>query len=260
MRGDAAAGDVGPEGPTVRLGAHGPSQGESCGGTASSSSSLASLLAVSARGRDHRAHRGQGERRDHHPLGVPGAGRSPAAQAARIPADRVQGYLRDNNARILQEAIDDMLLVQRAPGHRPQDAARWTSTSRTSRRRTRSRRRSSSRSSWPREGMTLDELKRNMGRNILRRQILSARSRAQGRGHGHRGPGRLRRPEAGVQPPGAPSSSRRSWSRATTPRPGPRTWPEGPRRRGLRRPGREPLRGAVARRPGASSASSRAGR
>src|SRR5947207_15247113 len=37
-----------------------------------------------------------------------------AVQAAHIPAEQVEGYLRQNNARILQEAIDDLLIVQRA--------------------------------------------------------------------------------------------------------------------------------------------------
>ena len=37
-----------------------------------------------------------------------------AAQAARVEPDRVGQFLRENNAKILQEAIDDILLVQRA--------------------------------------------------------------------------------------------------------------------------------------------------
>src|SRR5215472_6265240 len=37
-----------------------------------------------------------------------------AAQAAHIEPDKAGAFLRDNNAKILQEAIDDMLLVQRA--------------------------------------------------------------------------------------------------------------------------------------------------
>src|SRR6266545_7939670 len=37
-----------------------------------------------------------------------------AVQQARIPAEQIEKYLRDNNAHILQEAIDDLLLVQRA--------------------------------------------------------------------------------------------------------------------------------------------------
>ena len=39
--------------------------------------------------------------------------------AARIDPDKVGAFLRENNARILQDAIDELLLVQRA-------AERWT--------------------------------------------------------------------------------------------------------------------------------------
>ena len=37
-----------------------------------------------------------------------------SVQAARIGASEVERYLRENNARILQEAVDELLLVQRA--------------------------------------------------------------------------------------------------------------------------------------------------
>src|SRR3954465_7001535 len=37
-----------------------------------------------------------------------------AVQAARISTDQVESYLRQNNARILQEAVDDLLITQRA--------------------------------------------------------------------------------------------------------------------------------------------------
>jgi peptidyl-prolyl cis-trans isomerase SurA len=37
-----------------------------------------------------------------------------AAQAARVGPDRVEAFLRQNNARILQDAIDELLLTQRA--------------------------------------------------------------------------------------------------------------------------------------------------
>src|SRR5262245_2206104 len=36
------------------------------------------------------------------------------AQAARVSPDRIEQFLRDNNARILQSAIDDLLIVQKA--------------------------------------------------------------------------------------------------------------------------------------------------
>src|SRR3982750_1842771 len=37
-----------------------------------------------------------------------------AVQAAHIASDQVESYLRQNNARILQEAVDDLLITQRA--------------------------------------------------------------------------------------------------------------------------------------------------
>ena len=236
IRGDAAAGVFGPEGPAIRLGAHGPSQGESCGGTASSSSSLASLLAASARARGHRARRGQGQRGDHHPLGVPGAGRSQEAQAARVAPDRIQAFLRDNNARILQEAIDDMLLVQRAQdtGLKMPPVDQYIEDIKKENKITSDEQ---FQEQLAREGMTLDELKRNMGRNILRRQILARDLEPKVMVTDSRGPGRLRRPQGGVQPAGhraAPGDPGQGGRRAG---PGRGARGEGPRGRGLRRPG-----------------------
>jgi parvulin-like peptidyl-prolyl isomerase len=96
-----------------------------------------------------------------------------AVQAARIGPGEVERFLRDNNARILQEAIDDLLLVQRAaelgykvPGsyldevvqgikkdnNIPSDAELQDQLRR--------------------EGMTLSDLRRNIERQVLRRQVL----------------------------------------------------------------------------------------
>ncbi len=93
------------------------------------------------------------------------------AQAARIPPDRVQGYLRDNNARILQEAIDDMLLVQRAQdtGLKMPPVDQYIEDIKKENKITSEEQ---FQEQLAREGMTLDELKRNMARNILRQQIL----------------------------------------------------------------------------------------
>jgi peptidyl-prolyl cis-trans isomerase SurA len=94
------------------------------------------------------------------------------AQAERIPPERIQGYLRDNNARILQEAIDDMLLVQRAQdtGLKMPPVDQYIEDIKKENKITSEEQ---FQEQLAREGMTLDELKRNMGRNILRRQILS---------------------------------------------------------------------------------------
>jgi parvulin-like peptidyl-prolyl isomerase len=93
------------------------------------------------------------------------------AQAARIPPERIQGFLRDNNARILQEAIDDMLLVQRAQdtGLKMPPVDQYIEDIKKENKITSEEQ---FQEQLAREGMTLDELKRNMGRNILRRQIL----------------------------------------------------------------------------------------
>ncbi len=97
-----------------------------------------------------------------------------AVQAAHIPAEQVESYLRQNNQRILQEAIDDLLIVQRAADlgiHlRPeyvQDIIEGIKKDNNipddgeMRRQLR------------REGMSLDDLKRNIERSVLRRQVLS---------------------------------------------------------------------------------------
>jgi parvulin-like peptidyl-prolyl isomerase len=97
-----------------------------------------------------------------------------AVQAARIAPDQVESYLRQNNARILQEAVDDLLITQRAADLgiklRPEyvedviegikkenNIADDAELKRQLRR----------------EGMSLDDLKRNIERSVLRRQVLS---------------------------------------------------------------------------------------
>jgi parvulin-like peptidyl-prolyl isomerase len=97
-----------------------------------------------------------------------------AVQAAHIPADQVESYLRQNNSRILQEAIDDLLIVQRAAEIgiklRPQylqdiiDGIKKDNNIPDD---------GELRRQLRREGMTLDDLKRNIERSVLRRQVLS---------------------------------------------------------------------------------------
>ncbi|PYQ11249.1 MAG: hypothetical protein DMF80_22255 [Acidobacteria bacterium] len=96
-----------------------------------------------------------------------------AVQQARISPAQVEKYLRDNNARILQEAIDDLLLVQRAVDLgiklRPEyikeviDGIKKENNIASD---------DDLQQQLKREGMTLDELKRNIERNILKRQVL----------------------------------------------------------------------------------------
>jgi peptidyl-prolyl cis-trans isomerase SurA len=96
-----------------------------------------------------------------------------AVQGARIGPSEIEKYLRDNNARILQEAIDDLLLVQRAgelgfkvptsyvdetiegikkDNNIPGDA--------------------DLQEQLRREGMTLSDLRRNIERQVSRRWVL----------------------------------------------------------------------------------------
>src|SRR4029079_3845455 len=97
-----------------------------------------------------------------------------AVQAARIPPDQVETYLRQNNARILQEAVDDLLITQRAAELgiklRPEyiqdviDGIKKENNIPDDAELKRQLRR---------EGMSLDDLKRNIERSVLRRQVLS---------------------------------------------------------------------------------------
>ena len=96
-----------------------------------------------------------------------------AVQQARIPADQIEKFLRDNNAHILQEAVDDLLLVQRAADlglkMRPDyikeviDGIKKENNIASD---------EDLQQQLKREGMTLEELKRNIERNILKRQVM----------------------------------------------------------------------------------------
>src|SRR5712692_8666595 len=96
-----------------------------------------------------------------------------AVQQARIAPDQVEKFLRENNAHILQEAIDDLLLVQRAADLgiklRPEyvteviDGIKKESKIASD---------EELQQQLKHEGMTLEELKRNIERNILKRQVM----------------------------------------------------------------------------------------
>jgi peptidyl-prolyl cis-trans isomerase SurA len=98
-----------------------------------------------------------------------------AVQAAGVNSESgVEKYLRENNARILQEAVDDLLLVQKANDEgmrlRPEyvkeivDGIKKENNITTD---------DELQQQLRREGMSLDELKRNIERSVLRRQLLS---------------------------------------------------------------------------------------
>jgi peptidyl-prolyl cis-trans isomerase SurA len=96
-----------------------------------------------------------------------------AVQAAKVGPDKIEVFLRDNNARILQEAVDDLLIIQRAddlgfkdPGPYVKDAIdqiKKENNLPTD---------EALREQLRREGMTLDDLKRSVARSMLKRQVL----------------------------------------------------------------------------------------
>jgi parvulin-like peptidyl-prolyl isomerase len=96
-----------------------------------------------------------------------------AVQAARVPPDRIEQFLRENNARILQEAIDDLLLVQRAdelgvrlsPAYINEVVAGIKKENNIASD-------AELNEQLRREGMSLDDLKRNIERSILTREVL----------------------------------------------------------------------------------------
>lgn len=96
-----------------------------------------------------------------------------AAQAARIPPERLEEFLRENNARILQEAVDELLIVQRGaelgfqlrPEYIEQvieDIKKENGIESDEQMAAQLRR----------EGLSLSDLKRNIERSILRNQVL----------------------------------------------------------------------------------------
>jgi parvulin-like peptidyl-prolyl isomerase len=96
-----------------------------------------------------------------------------AAQAARIAPERAEQFLRENNARILQEAIDDLLITQKAADigirMRPEyvkDAIE------TIKKENNFASEEAFQEALRREGLTLDELKRNIERSMVSRQVL----------------------------------------------------------------------------------------
>jgi parvulin-like peptidyl-prolyl isomerase len=96
-----------------------------------------------------------------------------AVQASRVPAERVERYLRENNARILQEAIDELLLTQRASELglrlRPEYLQEMIESIKKE---NGIESDDALREQLSREGMSIDDLRRNIERSVLRRQVL----------------------------------------------------------------------------------------
>jgi parvulin-like peptidyl-prolyl isomerase len=96
-----------------------------------------------------------------------------AAQAARVTPNQIEAFLRDNNARILQEAIDELLIVQHAADlgvrMRPETIAEIIENIKKENNIASD---ADLQEQLRREGMSLDDLKRNIERSILTRQVL----------------------------------------------------------------------------------------
>jgi peptidyl-prolyl cis-trans isomerase SurA len=96
-----------------------------------------------------------------------------AVQAARIgPAD-IERFLRENNAKILQDAVDELLLVQRAQelGYKI-SAAYLRDVIDNIKKDNKIESDDELQRQLRREGMTLDDLKRNIERSILKSQVV----------------------------------------------------------------------------------------
>jgi peptidyl-prolyl cis-trans isomerase SurA len=95
-------------------------------------------------------------------------------QSARVTPDRIEVYLRDNNRRILQDAIDEVLILQRGAEIgirlRPEYIAEVIEGIKKENNITDD---AELRRQLRREGVTLEALKRNIERSIVRRQVLS---------------------------------------------------------------------------------------
>jgi len=96
------------------------------------------------------------------------------AQAARVTPDRIEQFLRENNARILQSTIDDVLILQKAADMgmklRPEyikeviDNIKKENNIESD---------EAFLGQLQKEGLSLDDLKRNIERSILTRQIIT---------------------------------------------------------------------------------------
>jgi peptidyl-prolyl cis-trans isomerase SurA len=97
-----------------------------------------------------------------------------AVQAARIGPSEVERFLRENNARILQEAIDDLLLVQRAAELGYKVPATYLDEVVAGIKKDNNIASDAElQDQLRREGMNVTDLRRNIERQVLRRQVLS---------------------------------------------------------------------------------------
>jgi len=94
-------------------------------------------------------------------------------QAARVPAAEVSAYLRQHNAKILQEAIDDLLLAQRAAELGYKISAQYLQdVVEGIKKENKIATDEELEKQLRREGMSVQDLKRNIERQVLKRQVL----------------------------------------------------------------------------------------
>jgi peptidyl-prolyl cis-trans isomerase SurA len=96
-----------------------------------------------------------------------------AIQAAGIGADKFEAYLREHNAKILQDAVDDLLIVQRADELEiklPPEAVNGVIEN--IKKENHLATDDELREQLRREGMTFDDLKRNISQTYLKRAVL----------------------------------------------------------------------------------------
>jgi parvulin-like peptidyl-prolyl isomerase len=96
-----------------------------------------------------------------------------AIQAAGIGADKIEPYLREHNAKILQDAVDDLLIVQRADELEiklPPEAVKGVIEN--IKKENHLATDDELREQLRREGMTPDDLKRNISQTYLKRAVL----------------------------------------------------------------------------------------
>jgi peptidyl-prolyl cis-trans isomerase SurA len=96
-----------------------------------------------------------------------------AAQAAHIDPSQVAAFLRQNNAKILQDAIDELLLLQKAEDAGMKAPAQWIDEAIDNiRKENNLTTEEQFQDALTHEGLTLAELRQNIERGIIRRYII----------------------------------------------------------------------------------------
>jgi peptidyl-prolyl cis-trans isomerase SurA len=96
-----------------------------------------------------------------------------AAQSARVDASTVSQYLRQNNARILQDAIDEILILQKAEDSGIRAPSAWIDEAIEGiKKENNIKSDEQMQEALSREGLTLAELRANIERGVLRRIVM----------------------------------------------------------------------------------------